>query len=566
MGRLTGADLFVNCVKAEGVDTIFTVVGDQILALVDAVAEAGIRIVDTRHESSAVHAADAYARVSGRPGMVWTTGGPGLANSIAGLTVASVNESPVIHVAGSGAIKERGMMSFQEIPQLDMVRPVTKSALEIYDARRIPEVIGNSLRAAVGGRPGPVHISFPTDLQEQQIEESDVAPYRPAMTRTQGKARGDASLIQAAVAALRNAKRPAIILGAAARYGLDPTVLREFAETTRVPVFTTESARGMLDDRHPYCFGYAERGLNDAARLYGKADVVLIAGKRFDLQLGYARPPVIAADATVIQVEPDPNFIGRNRDVQIGILADIGGAFEQLLKEARGLLWREQADWLAELRAVRKQQAEKLFALGNDEMPLHPMRVAKELVRYNDENTVISIDGGDFIAWSRAALHARTPGSWLRLGNLGHLGCGLPNAIGAKVARPDARVIHLTGDGSIGFYFMEYDTAIRHNIPFVTVMGNDAQWGIDRGFQLAYYGRAVATDLRWVRYDQAVQAIGGYGELVESPADLGPAIDRAFASGKPALVNVRTQWAQSPFAQGYVARHKAEHAARGQGR
>ena len=562
MPRTTGAHLFVRCLRAEGVDTVFTLVGDHILPLCDAAADAGVRFVDTRHESAAVHMADGFARVTGRPGVAWATGGPGHANSIAGLTVAWASETPVVHVSGAPDSGQREMLAFQEIPQVEMAAPVTKGAWTVPDARRIPEYVARAFRTALSGRPGPVHLTLPIDVQEQEVAEEDVLPYHPHLTRPQGRTPGDPALVREAVRLLHGAERPAVIVGGAARFSLDPEALRRFAEVARLPVFTVELARGLLDDDHPLCFGYADPGLNEAARLYGKADVVLVLGKRFDSRIGYGRPPTLSAAARVIQVDPSPTEVGRNREVAVGLAADIGAVVEQMAAEAATLRWQERRTWLEELRAARRGQRERLEALAGDDAPMHPLRVYREVESLLREDDVLVLDGGDYVQWGRGFLRARGAGRWLRLGNLAHLGCGLPFALAAKVALPQARVWLFTGDGSVGFYAMELDTAVRHGLPFVAVLGNDQAWGIDRGFQLEYYGRAVATDLRWVPYERVVEALGGYGEAVERPEDLGPALRRALEAGRPALVNVRVRWHPSPMAAAMVARHRREEAAR----
>jgi acetolactate synthase-1/2/3 large subunit len=302
------------------------------------------------------------------------------------------------------------------------------------------------------------------------------------------------------------------------------------------------------------CFGYADPALNETARYFRAADVVLLLGKRLDHRYRYGRPPFFHPAAKLIQVDPSPAEIGRNRSVAVGIAGDIGAVVGQLTAAARSGTWSNASAWVQQLAQTRDAQRRRLDAMAADDRPLHPMRVVREIDRYTDEKTVLVVDGGDFAGWARSYLRARNAGGWLRLGPLGQLGCGVPYAIAAKLARPAADVLLIIGDGSFGFYGIEYDTAVRHGAAFTGIMGNDRFWGIDRNFQLAYYGRAVGTELRTVRYDTVVEALGGHGEYVAEAAGLAPAIDRARASGKPSLVNVTIRNVPCPLAEAMMAR------------
>jgi len=330
--------------------------------------------------------------------------------------------------------------------------------------------------------------------------------------------------------------------------------LQKLIEVTGLPIFTVEQARGLISDDHPLCFGYADAALNHAARHFREADAVLLLGKRLDHRYRYGMPPFFNADARLIQVDQAPEELGRNRGVALGILGDLGAVVEQLTNGAAKQSWKDLSSWTEVLTATRQAQIESLEAHATDDAPLHAMRVFKEVQPFIDDDSVLIFDGGDFVQWGRGYLKARQPGHWLRLGPLAHLGFGLPYALAAKLAHPQSKVFLFIGDGSVGFYTMEYDTAIRHNLPFTAVLGNDSAWSIDKNFQLAYFGRAVATDLRDVRYDKVVEAIGGHGEHVEEASQLAPAIKRALESNKPALVDVTIRPARSPLADAMVAR------------
>ena len=553
MPKLTGAHLFIRCLKQEGIEKVFTIVGDTILPLVDAAADEGIQFIDARHEGAALHMADGYARITGRPACGIFTGGPGFANAISALPAIYTSESPVLFVAGCAELPEKGMAAFQEIDQVAMAAPVTKGSWLVHDLRRIPEYVATAFRAAASGRPGPVHLTLPIDLQDAEISEDDLPRYQPQEYRPTGRPQGDPALIQQAAAILRGAQRPVIIAGNPARYSVAPEQLAKLAEASGAPVFTVEQARGLLDDEHPLCFGYADGALNPAARRFREADAVLLLGKRLDHRYRYGG--VFAPDAQLIQADPSPAEIGRNRGVAVGIQADLGAAVEQLTAALSGDGDpAAKAGWRARLRQDRDAWDAELRAHADAQSPMHPLDVYTNLEHHLDDDSVIIFDGGDYVQWGRAYMKARKPGRFMRLGPLSHLGAGIPYGMAAKLAHPEAKVLVFIGDGAFGFYAMEYDTCIRHNLPITAVLGNDATWGIDKTFQVAYFGRAVGTDLRHIRYDQMIQAIGGYAEHAETPAEVGPAVGRALASGQPSLIDVTVRSGASPLATAMIAR------------
>ena len=551
MAKLTGAHLFIRCLKLEGIEKVFTIVGDTILPLVDAAEDEGIQFIDTRHEGAALHMADGYARITGRPAVGMFTGGPGFSNAISALPAIYTSESPVVFVAGCAELPEKGMTAFQEIDQVGMAAPVTKGSWMIHDRKRIPEFVATAFRTATTGRPGPVHLTLPLDLQDQEVSEEELPQYMPREYRPTGRPQGDPVLIEEAAALLKGAKRPVIVAGNPARYSVAPEQLQALAESGGIPVFTVEQARGLLDDEHPLCFGYADGALNPTARRFREADVVLLLGKRMDHRYRYGG--IFAADAKIIQADPSPAEIGRNRGVAVGIQGDLGAVTEQLTAAIGGAKG-DIAAWVNQLEQDRNNWDQELRSKATAEEPLHPLDVYTNLEQHLDDDTVIIMDGGDYVQWGRAFLKARRPGRFMRLGPLSHLGAGIPYGMAAKAAYPESKVLVFIGDGAFGFYAMEYDTCIRHNLPITTVMGNDSTWGIDKTFQLAYYNRAVGTDLRTIRYDKMVDAIGGYTEYVEAANEVGPAVGRALASGQPSLVNVTVRSGASPLAEAMIAR------------
>ena len=353
--------------------------------------------------------------------------------------------------------------------------------------------------------------------------------------------------------ALHAAERPLIVAGTAAAYSGMGEELRRLVEATRAPIMTEAGARGLVPDDHPYCAGFYDNGLNDAARKLRDADVVLLLGMKQDIIIGYALPPTLSADTVVLQVDPSPAEIGRNRGVAVGIVGDVAQVADRITTSAASRSWPERP-WVRELREVREAQLRKLDELAVPETPMHAIYVHRALQSALRRDDFLTFEGGDFCHFGRAYLPALEPRSWHYFSAVGMLGSGLTTAMAAKLAYPDRRAISLTGDGSFGFNGMELDTAVRHGINVVSIMGNDAAWGIDRQIQLEVYGKPVATDLLPTRYDKVAEALGCYGEHVTDPDELPAAIDRAFAANRPALLNVDIQRAISPRAQAAIAR------------
>jgi acetolactate synthase-1/2/3 large subunit len=555
MARLTGSHLLCKALKLEGVKNIFGLAGDHILPILDVMADQDFRIIDTRHEQAAVHMADAWSRITEQPGVcMYTT--PGFANAIPGLTNAMHTEAAVISIAGCADTHDLGRGAQQEINQVGMAKPVCKGSFLVHDVRRIPEFVARAMRLAFSGRRGPVHLTIPIDIQEQSVEENDISFTKPEAYRPKESVLADAELVRRAVAILRDARKPLVVAGSAAGYTLSGDALQRFAETTRLPLVTEEQSRGLISDDHPYAFGYFERGLNRAAAKLREADVVVLLGRKQDFVIGFCRPPHIAVGAKIIQVDPSPLEIGRNRGVDVGMIGDVTSVVEQLSKEAANYQWKE-LPWLEELRAARSAQAEWAEGLARPQTPMHALFVHRTLKSVLRPEDCLVFDGGDFCHFGRSFLPALKPKHWFNVSSLGMLGSSLPTALAAKIAYPDSRVFVLTGDGAFGFNAMEFDTAVRHKLNIVAIVGNDSAWGIDRQIQLGLYGRSVATDLLQTRYDQIVEGLGGYGEFVERPEDLKPALERTLASGKPALLNVAVERAISPRAEAAIGRRKA---------
>ncbi|MEK9659507.1 MAG: thiamine pyrophosphate-binding protein [Chloroflexota bacterium] len=552
---LTGSHLLTKALRNEGVDTIFTLAGDHFLPLLDVLADEGFRLIDCRHEQAAVHMADAWGRMTGRLGVcAFTT--PGHANALPGLLNAMSTESPVLNIAGSAVLRDyhRGIM--QEIDQVGIARTLTKGAWLVHDAKRIPDLFALAVRTAFDGRRGPVHLTVPIDVQTQVVDEAQ-APriYPAASTRPSAPRIAAPEQVAEAVRALRAAERPLIIASTPAAYGEWTYELTRFIETTKIPLMTEEAARGLVSDEHPYCFGFFDLSQHQAANLIREADLVLFLGKLLDFTIGYAKDPIVRENATVIQVEPSGVQVGRNRGVELGLVGDVGPIVAQLTQEAAKVPWKE-LPWVGRFREHRANERARIEAFAAGETPMRSMDVHTTLARYLRADDVLVFDGGDYAYYGRAYLPARMPRSWYYLPNLGMLGQAVPMAIAAKVARPGSRVFCITGDGAFGFNGMELDTAARHGLNIVVLLGNDAAWGIDKNIQVGLYGKPVITDLAPARYDLLAQGLGCYGELVERAEHLGPALERALAAGKPALLNITVRSQISMRAQGIVDSRK----------
>jgi acetolactate synthase-1/2/3 large subunit len=555
MARVTGSHLICEALKLEGVKNIFALAGDHILPVLDVMADQSFRIIDTRHEQAAVHMADGWSRITEQPGVcMYTT--PGFANAIPGLTNAMHSEAPIISIAGCADRHDLGRGAQQEIDQIGMAAPMTKGSFMVDDVRRIPEFIARAMRLAFSGRRGPVHLTIPIDVQEQRVDRDDIVFTNPDEYRPKASLLADPERVRQAIALLQEAEKPLLIAGSAAGYTLSGDPLQRFIEATRLPLLTEEQSRGLIPDDHPYVFGFFERGLNRAAAKVRDADVVVLLGRKQDFTIGFCRPPNIAADAKIIQIDPSPMEIGRNRGVAIGMIGDVSSVLDQMTKEAANHVWKD-LPWLEELRSARSAQSEWSHNLGRAETPMHALFVHKTIKSILRPDDCLVFDGGDFCHFGRSFLPALKPKRWFYVSSLGMLGSSLPTALAAKIAYPDSRVIMLTGDGAFGFNAMEFDTAVRHKLNIVAILGNDAAWGIDRQIQLGLYGRPVATELLQARYDQVVQGLGGYGEYVERHGDLEPALQRALAAGRPALLNVAVQRAISPRAEAAIGRRKA---------
>ena len=557
--KLTGSDLLNMSLKAEGVDTLFGVAGDHILDMLDRMVDEPFRMIDTRHESGAVHAADSYARILRRASVALSTT-PGHANAVPALANAFHSEAPVVNIAGSAESPNLGRGAMQEIDQVGIAKPVTKGAWEIPSPERIPEYVALAFRTALSGRQGPVHLAIPHDYQSATVDASDFERYAPSEYSTPSRVMADPDRIQRAVRLLNSAKRPLIMAGSSAGATADPEEVERLVETTRIPFVSEDSARALIPDSHPYSIGLGYLPLNRAAQMVRDADIVLMLGKRLDYTLGFGGNPPFNKDVKFIIVDPAPAEIGRARTAEVAVLSDVGAAISQLADEAAALTWQEPTEWLSALRSEQEAWMEELYEHASPSTPMHPMFVSETLQKHLDEDAHITFDGGDYCHFLRASVPRQRPFRFHNVSSFGMIGVGVAYGMGAQAALPDTQCVVCVGDGSFGFNGMELDTMVRHNLPVKILLGNNSIWGIDWQIQKGIYGRPVWTDLaRGTRYDLVAEGLGAHGENVQTADELEPAMKRAFAHNGPALLNIEVDQIISPVAEAAIDRKVGSH-------
>jgi acetolactate synthase-1/2/3 large subunit len=529
---VSGGHLVARALKAEGVEAVFTLCGGHVIDIYDGCTDAGIKIIDVRHEQAAAHAADAWTRLTGVPGCAVVTAGPGTTDTVTAVANAWRAQVPMLLIGGQGPLRQAHMGALQELDHVGLMRPITKFATTVYHTERIPEIVGMALRQAYSGRPGPAFVEIPADVLFNAVPESAIVD--PGLYRTHGKPHGDVRLVEEAARLLAQAERPAVLAGSQVWHCRGSAQLQGFAEKAQVPVYLNGAARGSLPPDHPLLLVRSRR------EALAQADAVLVIGTPFDFRLAYGKR--LAAGAKVVQVDLDAGEIGHNRGVDVGIAGDAAAVLGQLADALPGGTDSRRRAWLEQLRAAEQRELEKdLPFLNSDAVPIHPLRLAREINDFLTEDTIFIGDGGDVVTISASVIRAHRPGQWLDPGPLGTLGVGMPFAIAAKVAFPQKEAFVLFGDGAFGFNGFEYDTAVRFGLPVVGVVGNNAAWNQIRYGQIARYGAArgdIANLLAPTRYDRVVEALGGYGAYVERPQDIRPALERARASGQPACVNV----------------------------
>jgi acetolactate synthase-1/2/3 large subunit len=529
-----GNRLIAEGLKEAGVETLFFIMGGPNLDLSIHMESLGIRMIDVRHEQAAAMMAHAYSRVNGRTGVCMGAGGPGALNLLTGIANAHLDACPVLALGGASSFALYDLGDFQELDQVAVFKPVSKWSVRIYEARRAKEYVHFAMMRARHGRPGPVYLDMPGNMLYEKVDESRVAP-QPSL-KEMALPGPDSRSVERAVEILRTAVKPILLTGSGIFWSGASQQVRRFVETTGIPFFTSPQGRGVIPEDHPLCF------LGARSFAFREADVVIVIGTRFNFIIGQGRPPRFSGEAKFIQVDVDAEEIGRVRNVELGIVGDAGAVLDQLTNSAKGQVWfGEDSSWVRELKVRDRQSREKTAALlDSDQVPIHPLRLCREIRDFIPRDAILAVDGHEIMNMSRQTIPSFTPGARLNPGPNGCMGVGLPFGLGAKAAAPERTVLVLNGDGSLGLNLMELDTAVRHGLPVLVVVSNNAGWTARPSGLLRLPGR----ELGHVRYDLIAQGLGAYGELVEDPRAIRVALERGMEqvqNGRPALINVVTE-------------------------
>ena len=526
-----GGRLVARRLKAHGVSKLFTLSGGHLFSIYDGCREEGIEIVDVRHESTAAFAAEGWAKVTREPGVCALTAGPGVTNGMSAIASAQANHSPMVVLGGRAPAMRWGQGSLQEIDHVPFVRPLTKLAATPAATDEIPGLIDDAFAAARAPHSGPTFVDFPMDyVFMEAAEPGDGSLYDGAPA---AEPAADGGAIERAGELLRGAERPVIMAGTDVYWGRGERELLALAETLRIPVFLNGLARGCVPGDHELFFSRAR------SQALKQADVAIVLGVPMDFRLAFGAS--FGEDTEIVVIDVAEPQRRHPRAVAVECYGSLPPTLAAL-RDAAGAGALASAPWIAELRASETEKRDGERAeLADGRSPLHPMRLYAELAKVLDRDAIVIGDGGDYVSYAGRVVDSYQPGCWLDPGPFGCLGSGPGYALAAKLARPDSQVVLLLGDGAFGFSGMEFDTLARHGVNIVGVMGNNGIWALEKHPMEFLYGYSVAAELRpETRYDQVVEALGGHGELVREPGDVAPAIERAFSSGKPALVNVLT--------------------------
>jgi acetolactate synthase-1/2/3 large subunit len=547
----TAAERLVQTLRRLGVDDVFALCGNHLLPIIDAARRDEMRVIAVRAEASAVMAADAYARINRKVGVVLVTGGPGLANAVSALLSALGNRSPLVLFSGEPEQAQDGRGQQQEVDHLALARTAVKWSASIRDADRLEALVLEAFKIATSGPTGPVHLTIPLDVQRELVTTPAQQPI-PVVEGVPSR-----EFTEQVAELLRGAERPAIVAGAGLWLGSGEDATAKLVEATGLPLFTLDSARGIVADSAPSVFGSADASLNRAARRLRDADVVVVLGRPIDFRLGLGA--TLGQEATVVHVDTDAAALGRNLGHPLACLADPAG-FVPALTEALAD-YRAPDEWLDALRAEREQEQRELdeMVAAAPDVPAHPVQLARALARVgNEHGAIFALDCGEFMQWCRQVIPSEGPGRWLRLGPQSACGAGLPAGLGARVAAPDVPVLVLAGDGGIGYHISELETAVREGLPVVVVVGQDDGWGIERNLQKGIYGddAEFTTVLSSADLAQVARGWGADAVACSTVAEVEQAVAAAFASGRPTLVQVPVATVPSQVTHSMVAKER----------
>ena len=527
MAKVLGYQLVAKTLKEEGVDTLFYLMGGPIIDLAGECEKIGIRTIDFRHEQAAAYAAHAYARVTGKPGVCTAASGPGTLNLLTGVYTASVDCAPMLVLGGAGAVHEISRGAFQEVDQVNIMRPICKYWHQPTQAARYPEIVSTAYRQATSGRPGPVYIDCASDVLYEEIEEEDAVPATRYAKRSRPAAEPGAA--KEAMDMLAAAEQPIIVAGGGVFFSDGAAELERLVDITNIPFYTAPMSRGLVPEDHAVSF----QGARSTAMK--NADTVLVVGTRLNWMYQYGQR--FREDAKFIQIDVEASEIGHNRDIDLGIVGDAKIVLSQLIEEAEAqepaFAGALESPWVRKLKEDNERRAERIAPmLNSSQAPIHPLRLCKEIRDFLPRDAILSVDGNEILHFGRQSLPTFVPGHRLNSGVTGTMGVGLPYGLGAQVGKSDKPVLVLHGDGSMGMNAIEIDTAVRHNLPVVTVVSNNAGWTARK--ETPTPGR----ELGFTAFHEIAEALGAYGEKVEDPDEIKPALQRAFDSGKAAVLNV----------------------------
>ena len=525
-GMISGGHLVAKALKNEGVDTIFTLCGGHIIDIYDGCIEEGIRILDFRHEQTAAHAADGYARQTGKLGCLVTTAGPGFTNAITGIATAFRSESPVLHIGGQSALSQWKMGGLQELPHMEILKPITKFSSTVMSTERISDMVAMAARECFNGACGPSYLEIPRDVLDREIPISSAKIPELGKYRASIKSQADIESIKQVSEILHVSERPAILFGQQVWQSRSQNEAIDFIEKLHIPAYTNGASRGMIDSKSTYCF---DRTRGDA---FKDADTIIIVGTPFDFRMGYGSR--ISKDIKIIQIDQDYTNVGKNRDVDVGLVGHPGAIMAQIpqyMPEYSQNTLTKRHEWVESLAAKEDEKYQKLLpTFKSDNKPIHPYRVAYEINEFLSDDTIFIGDGGDVVTISAQAVRPKNAGQWMDPGALGSLGVGTGFAIAAKLANPNKEVLCYYGDGSFGMTAFDIETADRFGLPFIAVIGNNSAMNQIRYGQLAKYGQQkgnIANKLGDMNFAEFPKLWGAHGIDVKDPNLISEALKEA---------------------------------------
>ncbi len=536
MAELTGSEILAKCLKKEGVDDLFFIMGGPMLLAEATCIKEGIRMIDVRHEQAAAFMCQAYSRLLQKPSACMAASGPGVTNLVTGVANALIDCCPVVAIGGSSPISQFGRQVFQEIDQVAIMRGCVKYADRIHNLKRIPQQVNFGFQKAMSGKPGPVYLDFPGDILYQKIDENLVDWSFAGRPLLNPRPLGNPQQVARLVDALANAKQPILVSGSGVIWSRAWDEMHALVDKIGIPFYTTPQGRGVVPDDHPCSY------MTMRSTAFRDADLIVVLGTRMNYIIGHAAPPRFGANATIARIDIDPDEIATAaRYVDIPIVGDCKMVLQQVLDGIGAKVntdtykaWRQK---LAEGESAKRAgSGANKYAEDGD---IHPVRLLEEIRNFAKRDAILCVDGQETLNFGRQTMPTFAPGHRLNSGPFGTMGVGLPFGVGAKVAKPDKQVIVVHGDGSFGLNAMELDTAVRHKIPILVVISLNGGWTADPKRE------KPGRELGYTRFDKMAEALGCHGEYVERPEDIRPALERAQAKvdeGMVAVVNVKTDY------------------------